>query len=216
VNEEPSFLWGFTTTVVTVITSYVASLIGFAFDAGAPCLELLLSGGEGARARYEVLHEPADLVTWLAAGSLDVAGHGVAPGDVGVTTADLSAARRLREAIWSAAMGAATGGGPGPAALAVVNELAAAPGVTPQVDPSTARLVWRPPVTAAQLVAELARDAVATFSAPTVDRVRKCANPRCALLYLDTSRPGRRRWCSMRRCGNRNKILEYRQRRLEH
>jgi predicted RNA-binding Zn ribbon-like protein len=183
------------------------------FDAGTACLELLLSGGAGTRARWEVLHQPSDLVAFLAAGRLDLAGHGVAAADVAVTAADLANARRLREAIWSAAMGAATGGGPGPAPLAVVNSVAAAPGVTPQVDPATARLVWRPPVTAAQLVAELARDAVATFSAPTVDRVRKCADPRCALLYLDTSRPGRRRWCSMQRCGNRSKIFEYRQRR---
>jgi predicted RNA-binding Zn ribbon-like protein len=180
------------------------------FDAGTACLELLLSGGDGACP--EVLHQPADLVTWLASGRLDPAGHGVAAADVAVTAADLAAARRLRAAVRSAAMGAATGGGPGPASLAVVNTLAAAPGVTPQVDPATARLIWRPPVTAAQLVAELARDAVTTFSAPTVDRVRKCADPYCALLYLDTSRPGRRRWCSMRRCGNRSKIYEYRQR----
>jgi predicted RNA-binding Zn ribbon-like protein len=187
----------------------------FRFDAGAICLELALSGGEGRRARFEVLHTPDDLVGWYARGSFDLAGHGVDPADVAVTTADLALARRLREAIWDAAVKASGGDRPDPADLATINETATGEGVVPQVDAGTGGLVWRPPVTARQLLVELARDAVTTFSAPTVARVRKCADPRCALMYLDTSRPGRRRWCSMQRCGNRNKIHEYRNRRQE-
>jgi predicted RNA-binding Zn ribbon-like protein len=33
-------------------------------------------------------------------------------------------------------------------------------------------------------------------------------------MFIDRSRPGRRRWCSMERCGNRDKTARYRQRRL--
>ncbi|ACZ84030.1 CGNR zinc finger domain-containing protein [Streptosporangium roseum] len=36
-------------------------------------------------------------------------------------------------------------------------------------------------------------------------RVRKCDGPGCVLWFLDTSRNGRRRWCSMTGCGNRAK-----------
>ena len=43
-------------------------------------------------------------------------------------------------------------------------------------------------------------------------RLRQCAGDNCALLFLDTSRPGKRRWCSMERCGNRNKVREFRSR----
>ncbi|MDI5982688.1 CGNR zinc finger domain-containing protein, partial [Amycolatopsis magusensis] len=32
---------------------------------------------------------------------------------------------------------------------------------------------------------------------------------------LDTSRPGNRRWCSMQRCGNRNKVKAYRERQAQ-
>jgi predicted RNA-binding Zn ribbon-like protein len=32
-------------------------------------------------------------------------------------------------------------------------------------------------------------------------------------MFIDHSRPGRRRWCSMERCGNRAKTARYRQRR---
>jgi predicted RNA-binding Zn ribbon-like protein len=185
----------------------------FTFDAGALCLELILTGGDGRRQRFEVLHQPADFAAWCATSSLDLAGHRVAPDEVAGSTSDLATVRRLREALWSAAVGAATGDDPGPVPLTVVNELARWPGVIPQVDPATGAAYWLAPVTAGQLIAEFARDAAAVFSAPTVNRIRQCAGPRCALMYLDTSRPGQRRWCSMQRCGNRNKIQEYRARR---
>jgi predicted RNA-binding Zn ribbon-like protein len=36
-------------------------------------------------------------------------------------------------------------------------------------------------------------------------RVRQCANPACGYLFLDDSKSGNRRWCSMSSCGNRAK-----------
>lgn len=36
--------------------------------------------------------------------------------------------------------------------------------------------------------------------------VRKCGNPRCPLYFYDTSRNGKRRWCSMESCGNQAKV----------
>ena len=36
-----------------------------------------------------------------------------------------------------------------------------------------------------------------------------CANPDCVLWFLDTSRPGTRRWCSMAACGNRDKAIRH-------
>ncbi len=35
--------------------------------------------------------------------------------------------------------------------------------------------------------------------------VRQCANPQCRWLFLDDSKSGTRRWCSMSACGNRAK-----------
>ncbi|MBE2315827.1 CGNR zinc finger domain-containing protein [Solirubrobacter sp. CPCC 204708] len=40
-------------------------------------------------------------------------------------------------------------------------------------------------------------------------RVRPCANDECVLWFLDTSRPGTRRWCSMAACGNRDKAMRH-------
>ena len=41
------------------------------------------------------------------------------------------------------------------------------------------------------------------------ERLRSC--PRCGWLFLDTSRGGKRRWCSMRVCGNREKVSRHRE-----
>lgn len=41
------------------------------------------------------------------------------------------------------------------------------------------------------------------------DRVRCCEHDSCVLWFLDTSKGGRRRWCSMERCGNRSKAQRH-------
>jgi predicted RNA-binding Zn ribbon-like protein len=47
----------------------------------------------------------------------------------------------------------------------------------------------------------------ALFTLPP-DRIRACS--RCGWLFLDSSRGGRRRWCSMNTCGNREKASRHR------
>ena len=39
------------------------------------------------------------------------------------------------------------------------------------------------------------------------ERVRTC--PRCGWLFCDSSKGGRRRWCSMKACGNREKVSRH-------
>ncbi len=100
-------------------------------------------------------------------------------------------------------------------AQVTLNGYAAGPAPVPLIDPDTGASAWRGPLTGAELVAEIARDAVRTLSRPARDRVRMCGGDNCYLLYLDTSRPGRRRWCSMQRCGNRHKVNAFRNRQEE-
>ena len=40
-------------------------------------------------------------------------------------------------------------------------------------------------------------------------RLRPCANPECSLFFLDRSRGGAGRWCSMAACGNRAKARRH-------
>jgi predicted RNA-binding Zn ribbon-like protein len=41
------------------------------------------------------------------------------------------------------------------------------------------------------------------------DRIRQGDDETCVLWFLDTSKNGRRRWCSMARCGNRAKVAAH-------
>lgn len=59
---------------------------------------------------------------------------------------------------------------------------------------------------------ELVLDAGALLLSPERDRVRVCAGQGCGWFFVDRSKAGRRRWCSMAVCGNRVKVREYRKR----
>jgi predicted RNA-binding Zn ribbon-like protein len=124
-------------------------------------------------------------------------------------------ARRLREAVFVLIAGAREQGGAGPvpaAARQVVNEMAALPGPTPQLDPAGA-VRWETSDPVSATLALIARDAIDLVASPAITRVRDCANPECGAMFLDVSRPGSRRWCSMSTCGNQAKKTTLRSKR---
>jgi predicted RNA-binding Zn ribbon-like protein len=57
--------------------------------------------------------------------------------------------------------------------------------------------------------APLAHSAAKLLATVEHGRIHKCANNNCVLHFLDTSKKGTRRWCSMRLCGNRLKVAAY-------
>jgi predicted RNA-binding Zn ribbon-like protein len=59
------------------------------------------------------------------------------------------------------------------------------------------------------LLAAIARSAAEIIAEGSSARLQICSNPSCGLLFCDTSRTGRRRWCSMSRCGNRHKVAAF-------
>jgi predicted RNA-binding Zn ribbon-like protein len=195
--------------------------VSFRFDAGAACLDFAHTGGEGRYAVFETFHEPADLAGWLARPPLS------AVLTVPVTTRELSAAKALRQAIWDTAHAQAARR-PLPAeAVATINRSAAAPPLTPELggasaaaapltpEPASVGLTvrWAPPVRATQALSALAREMIELLSGPLAGRIRECASDDCPLVFVDTSRPGARRWCAMERCGNRHKLRALRARR---
>ncbi len=63
------------------------------------------------------------------------------------------------------------------------------------------------------LVAAVARDLVELLTDPVAaSRIRQCEGDNCPLVYLDTSRGRRRRWCSSEVCGNRERVARHRRR----
>ncbi|WDV53784.1 CGNR zinc finger domain-containing protein [Streptomyces coeruleorubidus] len=192
-----------TETPGLTLTSYGGRT--FRFDPGALCLELQTTGGPGEFARYEVLHEPVDLVAWTARSRLpdDL--------DITVTEGELERVRALRDVVFQLAADRAHGRPLRAAHLDVVNAAAAGPPLVARIEPDGTR-AWAPGATGAHLLSTIARDAIDLFTGPYAHRVRECGAHNCYLLFVDTSRPGRRRWCAMEHCGNREKARAHRAR----
>lgn len=48
-----------------------------------------------------------------------------------------------------------------------------------------------------------------TLNSTSIERIRQCEHQECILYFVDTSKSGKRRWCSMGLCGNRQKASEF-------
>jgi predicted RNA-binding Zn ribbon-like protein len=59
----------------------------------------------------------------------------------------------------------------------------------------------------------VAEAAYRLLTGPDLQRVKRCAG--CPWLFLDSSKNGSRRWCSMEVCGTHEKIRRYVNRRAE-
>jgi len=65
------------------------------------------------------------------------------------------------------------------------------------------------------LTAELAAACADLLTHQSHDKVHKCENPNCTMLFADNKRGPKRRWCSMAVCGNRMKVAAHRARQRE-
>ena len=77
--------------------------------------------------------------------------------------------------------------------------------------------VWNLPNDSLQrITAPVVKDAYELLLGNRLDRVKECSN--CGWLFLDTTKNGKRRWCSMKACGSTVKALEwyYRQKEMAH
>jgi len=180
--------------------------VSFRFDAGAVCLDFAHTGGEGQYAVFETLHEPTDLGRWLAEPPL------AAVVTVPVTGRDLTAAKALRQAIWDAAHARADRRPLAAESVAAINRAAAVAPLVPELAADGTTAGWAAPVRTAQALSTLAREMVELLSGPLGGRIRECASDTCPLVFVDSSRPGARRWCAMERCGNRQKVRAHRSR----
>ncbi|MFD9037986.1 CGNR zinc finger domain-containing protein [Streptomyces bottropensis] len=100
--------------------------------------------------------------------------------------------------------------------LARVNDLACAPVPAPRAvrtdDGTLTRALDHTPDRAA-LLALIARDTVELLTDPVArTALRRCAGDNCPIVYVDTSRGRRRRWCSSEICGNRERVARHRRR----
>jgi predicted RNA-binding Zn ribbon-like protein len=130
-------------------------------------------------------------------------------------SAALHEARRLRHVLRALAE---RGGAPQEratqAAVAEINRVLGRSAVTRRVEPRPDGGFVRNFATAgdvfAGLMIPIIESAADTLVSGEMERVRRCADPRCARVFFDGSRNGKRRWCDMKTCGNRAKAARHR------
>jgi predicted RNA-binding Zn ribbon-like protein len=179
------------------------------WSGGRPAVDFVNTRRERWRRRVETLVTPADLATWLVRA-------GVMAAPAPVPRRVLDQAVDLREAI-DALLVAAIAGGPAPAAaVTLIDDWLVFAGARPQLvlDGARPRLTERAPADSPRrALGMIALDAAQMLGTEQRERLRICASETCSARFFDRSPAGRRRWCSMRTCGNGAKARRYRARR---
>ena len=152
----------------------------------------------------ETLNAPEDLAGWVAGN--------VSKEARPLGKRELDRALDVRETIYRVFDATARGKAPAAADLQALNEgLAAAPART-TLRRERGGFAWDVDLRGTTALAQLAPvlwSAADLLTGGKLDKVRRCANPECGWLFLDDSRAGRRRWCSMQSCGNRAKARRH-------
>ncbi|MEU2792689.1 ABATE domain-containing protein [Streptomyces sp. NPDC007100] len=185
----------------------MAAPLDLRFDCGRICLDLMATTGQAA----ERLAGPEHLTAWLV-------GSGVVPGGAQLGAVDRGWVVRfrmlrelLRRVVHDELRGRAADSD-----LRLLNAAATTP-VPPlravrAEDGALVRALAGPP-DCAGLLSAVARDAIGLLTdAAARGQLRQCEGESCSLVYLDTSRGRRRRWCSSEVCGNRERVARHRRR----
>ncbi|MFD5515244.1 CGNR zinc finger domain-containing protein [Streptomyces sp. NPDC127066] len=176
------------------------------FDSGRICLDLTATTHPDER-----LDSAARLGAWVVASGLVPVGTALAA----VDASWLLGFQELRGHIAQLVRGELDGR-PADSALARVNAVALeappAPWAVRAADGSLCRGLRTPP-RCGELLSLVARDALDLLTDPDARAsLRQCEGDNCPIVYLDTSRGRRRRWCSSEVCGNRERVARHRRR----
>jgi predicted RNA-binding Zn ribbon-like protein len=168
----------------------------------------------GADFGPDVLTEFRDLLSWaVRVGVIDAAAEGeLRSVKIKRGEAALGRAKALREALYRifATHPFATAA---EADLSLLQQEVGVAHTMRVLVPVASGFVWRwlngDPDTITHRIAFAAAD---LLTSPALSRVHICPGERCAWLFLDTSRSGRRLWCSETTCGTRNRVRRWRSR----
>lgn len=176
---------------------------------GRPALDLVNTLRERWRRRVETLVGPEDLMAWLVEARL-LAEPMPVKGGV------LEEARGLRETIDIAVQAVVARERVPADAVALIDRWLVHAGSRPalKVLGGEPILTERPPADSPRrALGTIALDAATMLGDPAQrERIRVCAAPDCSARFFDRSPAGRRRWCSMRSCGNAAKARRHRER----
>jgi predicted RNA-binding Zn ribbon-like protein len=172
------------------------------FVGNALCLDFANTVNCRPNPTRDSLASGAALARWAAAADLPLEATDVA------ADAALPALRALREAVYEVFASIVTGDDPSAAAMREVSATYAGALAHARWRRVGSRVVPTWSLASAEALGwRVAASAVDVLRDGPLDRVRAC--PTCRWLFLDTSRNGRRRWCSMATCGSRAKSAHY-------
>jgi predicted RNA-binding Zn ribbon-like protein len=129
---------------------------------------------------------------------------------------ELARARALREAVYAAASALARRQQPDAPALATIQSAFAQAMARSELADIDGEYGWRSSARGVDLVLDaVARDAVDLLLSPGRLRIKECGDDEngCGWLFVDATKSGTRRWCSMAVCGTRAKVGRHRARR---
>lgn len=155
------------------------------------------------------LRDWADVVRWMS--EMELIGTDVAR-LLSNRSPDIAGILALREDIFALGRALAIGEGPDAGALERTARSAGGPSAIPvAID---GRVGWRFEIdqAVAQFSTLLAREALSLLGSVQASKIRICEGGECGWLFVDQSRSGRRRWCSMIDCGSRAKAKRHYQR----
>ncbi|HSS73555.1 MAG TPA: ABATE domain-containing protein [Gaiellaceae bacterium] len=131
---------------------------------------------------------------------------------------ELARARALREAVYAAAAAAAREERPDARALATIQGAFAQAMARSELASLDGEYGWRSSAGGVDLVLDaVAKDAVDLLLSPGRLRIKECGDDEngCGWLFVDTTKSGTRRWCSMAVCGTRAKVERHRARQTQ-
>jgi predicted RNA-binding Zn ribbon-like protein len=127
----------------------------------------------------------------------------------------LQAAVELREAMYTVFSAVIAKRAVPASALALLNGYIQRAAQHLSLTPANGGLVWRydshgdSPGGFETLLWPIVRSAAELLASDNLPFVRACSSKTCQWFFLDTSKNHRRRWCSMKLCGNRAKVRKF-------
>jgi predicted RNA-binding Zn ribbon-like protein len=154
----------------------------------------------------DLLPTATELVRWAHQAGFDIRNR--------VSVEDLSTVKTLRKALKALFQARIEGQSVGREALAIINRHLANHATHQVLQAGTKAgdyqlVADREARNLDVILAELAYEAAQLLASPQAARLKRCGNTECILIFLDTSRSQKRRWCSMETCGNRAKVAKH-------
>lgn len=168
--------------------------------------------------RKDLLDGFEDLVGWARQAAIVTAAEAraltaTAKRDPRAASRALQRARRLREALGRIFEGAGKDQRPAARDLRLVNAFLGAALRRRRLELRGNRYDWSWTAPGSRpldaFLSPIVLAAAELLTSPQRLKVRACAAEDCGWLFLDTSRSGRRRWCTMQSCGNRAKARRF-------